>query len=217
MNANIEYRGSFPVELRAEDTAARVSGHAAVFNQETTIGGFFREVIRPGAFTRAISEDDVPFLIEHEGLPLARTASGTLKLSEDEIGLRIESELDAADPDVARCIPKMKRGDLNRMSFAFVPTRQEWDETQDIPLRIIHECRLFDVSIVTNPAYSGTDIGLRSLSEWRATHAPTPEPELALEPEPETEPEIEAPPAVNRAPIIGASLRMRHELALRTR
>lgn len=216
MNTNLEYRGSFPVELRAEDNAVRVSGHAAVFNQEADIGGYFREVIRPGAFTRAIQEDDVPFLIEHEGLPLARTASGTLKLSEDQRGLLIESELDAADPDVARCVPKMKRGDLSKMSFAFVATRQEWDETDPAsPLRIIHECRLFDVSIVTNPAYSGTDIGLRSLSEWRAAHAPAPD--LAPETEPESEPETEVPPVVNRAPIIGASLRMRHELALRTR
>lgn len=205
MTSDIEYRGALPIELRAAEDAVRVSGHAAVFGQEADIGGYFREVIRPGAFARAIREDDVPFLIEHDGLPLARTTSGTLKLSEDEIGLLIESELDAADPDVARCIPKMKRGDLSKMSFAFQATRQEWDETQDTPLRIIHECRLFDVSIVTNPAYSGTDIGLRSLSEWRAAHAPVLE----------TEPEV--PLVVNRAPIIGASLRMRHELALRTR
>lgn len=212
MKDNVEYRGALPIELRAAEDAVRVSGHAAVFNQEADIGGYFREVIRPGAFTRAIQEDDVPFLIEHEGLPLARTASGTLKLSEDQQGLLIESELDAADPDVARCVPKMKRGDLSKMSFAFVATRQEWDETDPAsPLRIIHECRLFDVSIVTNPAYSGTDIGLRSLSEWRAAHPP------ALEQEPETEPEVEAPLVINRAPIIGASLRMRHELALRTR
>lgn len=193
MRANIEYRGSLPIELRAADDVVRVSGHAAVFNQETNILDYFREVIRPGAFTRAIREDDVPFLIEHDGLPLARTTSGTLKLSEDEQGLLINSELDATDPDVARCVPKMKRGDLSKMSFAFQATRQEWDETGDIPLRIIHECRLFDVSIVTNPAYGGTDIGLRSLTEWRTEHAPV----------------------INRAPIVGARLRMRHELALR--
>ncbi len=167
----IERRGGFPAEIRADGDALRVRGHAAVFDQEADIGGFFREVIRPGAFAKAIARDDVPFLIEHADLPLARTRSGTLELAEDDIGLRIESELDALDPDVKRIVPKMKRGDLDKMSFAFLPVRQEWDESGDVPLRILHEVRLFDVSIVTMPAYDGTDIALRSLKEWRETKA----------------------------------------------
>lgn len=178
-------------DLSKEGDAIRVAGHAAVFNQETDIGGYFREVIRPGAFRASIGADDVPFLIEHSGLPLARTGSRTLTLAEDEIGLRMSSTLNGQDPDVNRIVPKMERGDLNKMSFAFMATRQEWDETGETPLRIIHECRLFDVSIVTSPQYTGTDIGLRSLTEWRAAHTP------------------------NRAPIIGARLRMSH--GMRTR
>lgn len=190
---NIERRFALPVEVRKEADAVRVQGHAAVFNQEADIGGYFREVFRPGAFMAALRDDDIPLLIEHEGLPLARNTSGTLKLSEDGKGLLIASELDAADPDVQRIVPKMTRGDLNKMSIAFTPTRQEWDETGDMPLRIIHECHLYDVSIVTNPAYGGTDIGLRSLAEWRTAH----------------------PPAVNRAPIMAARMRMRHGLIVR--
>ena len=190
---NIERRFALPVEVRKEADSVRVQGHAAVFNQEADIGGYFREVFRPGAFSNAISQDDIPFLIEHDGLPLARNTSGTLKLSEDGQGLLISSELDEADPDVQRIVPKMTRGDLNKMSIAFVPTRQEWDETGDTPLRIVHECRLFDVSIVTSPAYDGTDIGLRSLAEWRAAHTPI----------------------VNRAPIVAARMRMRHGLVVR--
>lgn len=166
---SIERRASLPAEVRAEGDSVTVVGHAAVFNEEAEIGSYFREIIRPGAFSRAIIEDDVPFLIGHEGLPLARNTSGTLKLSEDHRGLRIESQLDANDPDVRRIIPKMQRGDLNKMSFAFQAIRHEWqDEDKPMPLRIIHECRLFDVSIVTMPAYDGTDIGLRSLEQWRA-------------------------------------------------
>ena len=141
----IERRGSLPIEIRKDEKSILVRGHAAVFNQEADIGGFFREVIRPGAFARAIREDDVPFLIEHCDLPLARNTSGTMKLSEDDRGLMMESQLDAVDPDVMRIVPKMGRGDLNKMSFAFQATRQEWDETGETPLRIIHECRLFAV------------------------------------------------------------------------
>lgn len=189
----VERRSSQRAELDKSEDSVRVVGHAAVFNQEADIGGYFREVIRPGAFRKAIAEDDVPFLIEHMGLPLARNTAGTLKLTEDGVGLRVESMLDAADPDVQRIVPKMQRGDLSKMSFGFQCTRQEWDETGETPLRIVHECRLFDVSIVTMPAYDGTDIGLRCLSEWRSANA--------------------VPP--NRVPLIAARLRMRHALHAR--
>lgn len=162
-----EIRGGIPAEIRADDGGIKVSGYAAVFNQETDIAGLFREIILPGAFRKAIGRDDVSFLINHSGLPLARTRSGTLKLAEDEHGLNIESELDADDPDVMRIIPKMKRGDLDKMSFAFRAVKQRWDDTQDPPLRTIEEADLFDVSIVTDPAYEGTEIGLRSLEKYR--------------------------------------------------
>lgn len=168
MTKQREIRGGIPAEIRADDDGAiRVSGHAAVFNQEANIGGFFRELILPGAFEDAIGRDDVVFLVNHEGLPLARTRSGTLKLEEDDIGLRMESELDPQDPDVQAIVPKMKRGDLDKMSFAFRAVVQEWDDSGDIPLRTIVKADLFDVSIVTNPAYDGTDIGLRCLDEHR--------------------------------------------------
>ena len=158
-----------PVELRQEDGGpVRVSGYAAVFNEETNIAGMFTETIMPGAFTAAIERgDDVVFLVNHDGLPLARTRSGTLRLTPDERGLYIESELDPNDPDVRSIVPKMKRGDLDKMSFAFVPTRQSWDDTGDIPKRMIEDVELFDVAIVTTPAYNGTEIGLRSWQKYR--------------------------------------------------
>ncbi|MEQ1956004.1 HK97 family phage prohead protease [Mesorhizobium sp. CN2-181] len=162
-----ETRGGIPAEIRADATAIKVSGYAAVFNQEANIGGYFREIILPGAFRKALANSDVPFLINHDGLPLARTRSGTLKLTEDDHGLKIDTDLDAADPDVMRIVPKMKRGDLDKMSFAFRAVVQRWDDTQDPPLRTVEELELYDVSIVTEPAYDGTEIGLRSLDEAR--------------------------------------------------
>lgn len=162
-----EIRGGLPAEFRADDGAVNVSGYAAVFNQPAVIGSLFKEIIHPGAFRAAIGRDDVSFLINHAGLPLARTRSGTLTLAEDSHGLKVDSSLDATDPDVARIVPKMKRGDLDKMSFAFRATRQEWDETGDIPIRHVYEVDLFDVSIVVDPAYDGTEIGLRSLEKHR--------------------------------------------------
>ena len=126
-------------------------------------------MIERGAFKDAVGRDDVRFLINHEGLPLARTKSGTMTLTEDKKGLHMEARLDGQDPDVQRIVSKMKRGDLNEMSFAFYPTVQEWDESGEIPLRKIKEAELFDVAIVTYPAYNSTEIGLRSLDAARVS------------------------------------------------
>ena len=163
----LERRGGIAAEIRADADGIKVEGYAAVFGEETDIGGMFREVIERGAFTDAIGRDDVVFLVNHDGLPLARTRSGTLKLTEDERGLKIETTLDPDDPDVKSIAGKMKRGDLDKMSFAFYPDVQEWDESGDIPLRTIKRASLYDVSIVTTPAYSGTEIALRSLEASR--------------------------------------------------
>lgn len=156
-----------PLEIRAEGDALTVAGYAAVFDQETDIGGFFRETIAPGAFAEAVGRDDVVLLVDHAGLPLARTRSGTLELSEDGHGLAIRAALDASDPDVQRVVPKLRRGDLDKMSFAFFPEREEWDETGPVPVRTIRQAALHDVSIVTFPAYDGTEVGLRSLEAHR--------------------------------------------------
>lgn len=165
----IEKRSGAPAELRVhENGEVRVAGHAAVFNQEADIAGLFRERIEPGAFRDAIGRDDVVFLVNHDGLPLARTRSGTLTLREDNVGLFMETTLDAADPDVQSIIRKMQRGDLDKMSFAFAADLQEWDDSGDVPIRTIKRARLFDVSIVTTPAYEGTDIGIRNLNEHRS-------------------------------------------------
>lgn len=158
------------VEVREDDDSGviRVSGYAAVFGEETNIAGMFTETIERGAFTSALErQDDVVFLINHDGLPLARTRSGTLRLSQDDRGLYMETELDGSDPDVRAIVPKMKRGDLDKMSFAFIPERQEWDDRGEMPKRTIQDLRLFDVSIVTTPAYDGTEIGLRALEAHR--------------------------------------------------
>lgn len=164
---NREIRSGIPAEIRADADGVKVEGYAAVFGQETNIGGYFREVIEKGAFSEAIGRDDVVFLINHEGLPLARTRSGTLTLTEDDHGLKMATTLDPEDPDVRSIVGKMKRGDLDKMSFAFIPEVQEWDESGDVPLRTIKRASLYDVSIVTTPAYDGTEIGLRCLEAHR--------------------------------------------------
>lgn len=112
----VRYCAVAPIELREDtDKPLAVTGYAAVFGERTAIGPLdkwgWEEVVEAGAFSAALDRrDDVTFLIDHEGLPLARTSSGTLMLSQDQRGLRVETELDragsgcAADPaqDAAR-------------------------------------------------------------------------------------------------------------------
>lgn len=161
------------VELRGEAKAPVLRGHAAVFNQLSQDLGGFCEQIAPGAFAGAL-KDDVRLLINHDGLPLARTASNTLRLAEDGRGLLIEAELDAEDPDVLRLLPKMKRGDVNQMSFGFSvkPGGQDWaKDDEGRVVRTLKAVRLFDVSVVTFPAYAATDVAVRSLRAWEAASA----------------------------------------------
>ncbi len=163
----LERRAAGDLEWRAgagSDEPPRVEGYAAVFNFEAEIAGMFREVIAPGAFGQALERgDDVVLLVDHKGQPLARTRSGTLTLREDERGLWVQSELDPEDPDVQRLAPKLRRGDMDKMSFAFRVEEEEWEYPDgQLPLRTIKRVALHDVSIVTFPVYDATEVGLRA-------------------------------------------------------
>jgi uncharacterized protein len=148
------------VEVRAEDGKMRLSGYAAVFN-DSSVPLPFKESIAPGAFRKTLSETpDVRLLINHEGLPLARTKNGTLKLEEDERGLRFDADL--ADTQEGRDIYELvKRGDVDQMSFAFRVIRQKWND--DRSRRVLTEVSLADgdVSVVTYPAYPTTTVEAR--------------------------------------------------------
>lgn len=163
----VRHWGLSDVELREEsDGQVRFSGYASVFNRDYEVHdsfGAYTERIAPGAFDRTLAEGpDVVLVVNHEGLPLARTKSGTLRLSVDEIGLRVESELDAGDPDVQSLLPKFRRGDLDEMSFAFRVNDQVW--SNDYTDRTITQVNLHrgDVSIVTFGASPHTIAALRA-------------------------------------------------------
>lgn len=151
----------------ADEGSTTVAGYAAVFNERADIGGYFHEVIAPGAFSDSLATADVRAYFGHDsGRVLGRTSSGTLRLSEDDRGLAVEIDLpDTSDGRDAREL--IARGDITGMSFGFVVARQEWDETGDIPVRTIHSVDLIEVSIVSDPAYDGTSIALRSLDAIR--------------------------------------------------
>lgn len=149
------------VEARqAEDGTMRLSGYAAVFNDDSVPLPFV-ERIAPGAFRKTLSETpDVRLLINHEGLPLARTKNGTLRLQEDSVGLYMDADL--PDTQAARDLYTLvERGDVDQMSFAFRVIRQKWNEGRTE--RTLTELSLADgdVSVVTYPAYPTTTVEAR--------------------------------------------------------
>lgn len=125
--------------------------------------GDYTEVIRAGAFARTLAAGaDVPFKVNHDGITLARTKSGTMRLAEDSTGLHVEADLDPASPAVQTLRSAMERGDLDEMSFAFRVVRQDW--SPDWTQRDITEVDLNkgDVSVVNYGANPHTG-GLTSL------------------------------------------------------
>ena len=159
-NRNIAYSN---IEMRAMPDGNTLVGYAAVFDSPSEPLPW-TEYVRRGAFRKTINDGaDVRLLIDHEGVPLARTKSGTLTLEEDEIGLRVEAQLDEANPDAARVISALKRGDLSQMSFAFRTVKDAWSENRTI--RDLKEVQLFDVSVVTYPAYEETVAELRRAND----------------------------------------------------
>ena len=153
-----------PIEVRADSRTA--TGYAAVYNSIADIGGYFNEQIAPGAFDETLG-GDIRALFNHDTAHvLGRTIAGTLRLASDDRGLAVE--IDMPDTAMARDLAvSMTRGDISGMSFGFNVTKQTWDESGPVILRTIESVELFEVSIVTFPAYDATDVAVRSLEQYK--------------------------------------------------
>lgn len=166
------------LQIRATaDGGLEFDGYALSWDQPYEVQdwyGTYTETIVRGAATKTLQEKaDVRFLVNHDGVPMGRTKSGTLTLLADDQGLRTQCTLDASNPTVQEVQSAMKRGDLDEMSFAFMAIRQEWNE--DYTDRKVLELKLFDVSVVTYPASPFTSAALRGADLIRALAASDPE------------------------------------------
>lgn len=161
-------------ELRtavAEGNQKIISGHAAVFNQEIKLN-YFREKIDSKAFDKT-DMSDVFLFVNHKSLvPLARSKAGnansTMTLSIDEKGLAIRAVLDIeGNSESKKLYSAIQRGDISGMSFAFTVESEEWSDLEsDYPLRTIKSIsKIFEVSVVTYPAYDQTDVSARNNEE----------------------------------------------------
>lgn len=150
----VQYRHA---EMRAAGDEMVVEGYAAVFDSVTDLGPF-KERIAQGAFSDVLN-DDVRFLINHDGVPLARTSNGTMQLTQDEKGLHYRAVL--SDTQIGRDLYQMiKRGDINQSSFAFTIKNESVDADN---VRVIEKVgRLIDTSAVTYPAYQAASVSARA-------------------------------------------------------
>ena len=155
--AKIETRtNSARFEVRELDGGGMTfTGYAAVFNAPSEPLPFI-ERIAPGAFKRSLSaRNDIKLLWNHDtGVVLGSTRAGTLRLEEDNYGLRVSADLPdtQAGRDAAYLI---RRGDVDAMSFGFsVPKGgDEWVSDNE---RVLRSVRLIETSVVPFPAYSQT-------------------------------------------------------------
>lgn len=148
------------------DQPTTITGYAAVFNSKTSIGDYFDEIISPGAFSNAIATNgDIRALFNHNwDNVLGRTRNGTLRLSEDDRGLKFE--VDLPNTTVAKDLAEsMARGDINQCSFGFIPTGEHWDYSVEPALRTITEVELYEISVVSIPAYDDTEAALMRSKE----------------------------------------------------
>lgn len=159
--------GATPLEFREDKATGQVllRGYAATYEPYDCYGGpdsgGWVEQLRSNAFDKTLrAAPDVMLLLNHTGAPLARTKSGTMTLSCDRRGLLVEARLDPSDPDVQALLPKMRRGDLDEMSFAFRVKDQEWNS--DYTHRDITEVSLQkgDVSVVNYGMNPNTRVSL---------------------------------------------------------
>lgn len=161
------------VDLRTvgneEKKTKRLDGHPAVFGSETSIGGWYNEIIERGAFDEC-DFDDVLFFINHETrkIPLARSrrnnANSTMRIQIDNTGLYFEADLDVESNQEAKTLcSSVERKDISGMSFMFRVKDQKW-ENLDTPTptrRITKISKVYEVSAVNAPAYESTDINAR--------------------------------------------------------
>jgi uncharacterized protein len=149
------------IEVRAEGDGMTFTGYAAVFNSPSEDLGGFIEYVAPGAFKRSLqSRNEIKLLWNHDsGEPLASVRGGSMQLVEDERGLKVTATLPQTTrgKDIAVLL---RTKVIDSMSFGFNVIKDSW--SRDGQTRTLESVRLFEVSIVSFPAYAATTATVRS-------------------------------------------------------
>ncbi len=163
------YLKASELRITGEGDKRKIVGYPAVFNKLSENLGGFREKIAPGTFTTTLDKgDDVRALVDHDpSKVLGRNTAGTLSLEQNTKGLK--ATIKPADTQAGRdIIVSLERGDIDGMSFGFRTITDKWETIDGEEIRTLEEVQLFDVSVVTYPAYPDTSVALRSMEKVKA-------------------------------------------------
>lgn len=149
-------------QTRSANDDLFIEGYFSVFNSEYPLWEGASEIVKPGAFTNSVS-GDVRALINHDSsLVLGRTKAGTLTLRQDERGLWGSIRINRDDVDAMNLYARVQRGDVSQCSFGFDILDEEFTERSDgSVLWTIRKVKLYEVSVVTFPAYVETAVSAR--------------------------------------------------------
>lgn len=166
-------------ETREAEDGLYIEGYFSVFNTNYDLWEGASESVAPGAFSNTLGRD-IRALIDHETrLVLGRNKSHTLELREDEHGLWGRITINPNDQDAMNLYERVKRGDVDQCSFGFDIVREDTEIGADGSVHwTIREVVLYEVSVVTFPAYEETSVSARKADfeaiqrrqndEWRA-------------------------------------------------
>ncbi|MGZ9782471.1 HK97 family phage prohead protease [Bacillus pseudomycoides] len=160
------------MEIRESDNGTKtISGYAVKWEMKSHTMGYwrrFKEQFKRGSFTDSLTSEDQLALWSHDtSQVLGRTKNGTLRLFEDEIGLRFE--LDLPNTTLGNdAYETIKRGDVDGVSFGFQMQKEEWDESdQDNIVRSVTKAKLLEISPVAFPAYPDSQVSARSHDPYK--------------------------------------------------
>lgn len=151
-----------PFETRNEDGNRYIEGYFAVFGGEYEMWEGASERVDPHAFDETIG-DDIRALVNHDtALVLGRTTAGTLTLRADAHGLWGSIRINPADQDAVNLYERVFRGDVSQCSFGFDILEQDVERRENgSTLWTLRRVKLYEVSVVTFPAYEDTSVQAR--------------------------------------------------------
>lgn len=140
-----------------------IEGYFAVFNSNYQLWEGASESVAPGAFDNTLG-DDIRALIDHDSrLVLGRNTAHTLELRQDEHGLWGSVEINPNDQDALNLYARVQRGDVDQCSFGFDIVREDYEVLANGGVHwTIREVKLWEVSVVTFPAYESTSVKARA-------------------------------------------------------
>jgi HK97 family phage prohead protease len=147
-----------------------ISGYAIQWGQPATIAGLFVERFARGAFDKSLRDNpDVAALWSHDASrPLGRVGNGTLTLKPDSVGLWYALAPNPESPNGQEALASVGRADVGQVSVGFYSEVEEWDDTHDMPHRLVTQARLQEISLVLWGAYGDTTSA--SVGNARASH-----------------------------------------------